>query len=122
MLYEGFTEVFNTEVALDLEKGQADHFDLSLQKGMHSGHLKLHVALRFSKDITATLCLMQAPHDPSTILSTQLKSQNLACALIQKPDENDSLQALAYIVSIEKVFSLDNEENVIVKISSLQKK
>ena len=46
----------------------------------------------------------------------------MACGLIQKPDENDPASAIAYMVSIEKIFSDRNEENVLVKISSLQKR
>jgi hypothetical protein len=41
---------------------------------------------------------------------------------MQKPDSGDYGQALAYIVTMEKIFGAPTEENVIVKISSIQKK
>lgn len=59
-------------------------------------------------------------HDAS-LIGDDSKCQNLACALIQKPDLGDKNQAIAYIISMEKIFGSTDEENVLVKISSLQK-
>lgn len=53
-LYEGFYDAFQTEFELDLQReGQADHFKMLLQRGQHSGHLKLTVELLHSEDSCA---------------------------------------------------------------------
>jgi hypothetical protein len=44
----------------------------------------------------------------------------MAAALIQKPD-SENKQTLAYVVSLEKVFDGGFEDNVIIKICSIQK-
>jgi hypothetical protein len=59
-LYEGFQDVFSTEVSLDLKEQQADHFEVVLQRGMHSGHLKLKVKLlHCAQECEITLCIMK---------------------------------------------------------------
>lgn len=87
ILYEGFEDVFASEIALDLGKQQADHFALTLQRGVHSGHLKLVIKLLYSSDVEQTLCLMKS-HDREGhhTQSAEAQSQQLATALIQKPD------------------------------------
>jgi len=43
----------------------------------------------------------------------------LAAAILQKPDIGDKEQALAYIVSMEKLFGSVSEESLIVKVTSV---
>jgi hypothetical protein len=42
-LYEGFTNVFQTETSIPVSATLNDTFDINLERGMHSGHLKLTV-------------------------------------------------------------------------------
>ena len=57
ILYEGFEQVFNTEICLELGNQIADHFQVTLERGIYSAHLKLVVKLMYS-DLQQTLCLM----------------------------------------------------------------
>jgi hypothetical protein len=52
--------VFESEVCLELTKDSADHFMITLQRGQHSGHLKLIVKLMYAADVEQTLCLVKS--------------------------------------------------------------
>jgi len=112
-VYEGFAPVFDSEVEVEIDKDTADHFQICLLRGVHSGHLKLVVKLLYTKDVEQTLCLMKSE------LAKQGKVQNIAAALLQKPDIGDNTQAIAYIVSIEMVFGSGSEESILIKLSSV---
>lgn len=68
---------------MEIDNDTADHFELTLQRGVHSGHLKLIVKLMYAKDVEQTLCLIRSE------LANQGKVQNISAALLQKPKIGD---------------------------------
>lgn len=113
-LYEAFIDVYAGDVSLPLqEEGQADHFDLTLKQGKRSGHLQLSVALKYS-DLEQTLFLFNSDAVKDG------RSQNISSALL-KPKHDDTkgqqAAALAYVISIEKIFGRDDA--LIVRIVSV---
>ena len=118
-MYEAFFDVYVGEAVLPLQEiGQADHFDVILQQGSASGHLKLIAKLRHT-DVEQNLCLFNSDH------MTKGQSMNVAAALIKPPADSeyfkhDRNSALAYVISIEKV--LHRTDAIIVRISSIQRK
>jgi hypothetical protein len=70
----------------------------------------------YAKDVEQTLCLVRSE------LANQGKVQNISAALLQKPEIGDTTQAIAYIISMEMVFGSRNEESIVIKLSSIQKR
>lgn len=60
IIYEAFFDVYVGDAILPLqEEGQADHFEVILQQGSASGHLKLIAKLKYT-DIEQSLCMFNS--------------------------------------------------------------
>ena len=116
IMYEAFFDVYVGDAVLPLQEiGQADHFEVILQQGSSSGHLKLIAKLKYT-DIEQSLCLFNSDEQ------TRGQSMNLAAALIRPPinseyHKRDKYSALAYVISIEKLFG--REDAIIVRLVSI---
>ena len=82
-MYEAFFDVYVGEAVPPLQEiGQADHFEVILQQGSVSGHLKLIAKLKHT-DVEQSLCLFNSD------AQTKGESMNLAAALIKPPTNKD---------------------------------
>lgn len=116
IVYEAFNEVYTEHFALNLVGGpstdQADHFTLILERGAMSGHFKLRVQLDYTT-LEQTLYLLESNQQ-----QVKGESHEITSAIVKAPQEG--CEALAYVISMEKVFGRDDV--VVIKVVSVQRR